>query len=92
MRVPLPDPSGAGTGALVLLDDVTSLMRENQLAAWAEMARAIAKPLMDVVRDAGTDLVAGDCHLSNTAIAEATAKVPVHPVQVLARAYGLEEG
>jgi two-component system nitrogen regulation sensor histidine kinase NtrY len=27
---------------LILLDDVTELMRSNQLAAWAEMARAIA--------------------------------------------------
>jgi hypothetical protein len=39
---------------------------------------------------AETDLVAGDCHLANTAIREATTKVPIHPIQVLARAYGLE--
>jgi signal transduction histidine kinase/HAMP domain-containing protein len=42
VRVPLPDPAGGDTGTLVLLDDVTSLMKSNQLAAWAEMARAIA--------------------------------------------------
>ena len=42
VRVPLPDPAGGAAGSLVLLDDVTSLMRSNQLAAWAEMARAIA--------------------------------------------------
>jgi signal transduction histidine kinase len=42
VRVPLPDPAGRETGSLILLDDVTSLMRSNQLAAWAEMARAIA--------------------------------------------------
>jgi|GEM_PF-2232322 len=42
VRVPLPDPAGGETGTLVLLDDVTGLMRSNQLAAWAEMARAIA--------------------------------------------------
>jgi two-component system nitrogen regulation sensor histidine kinase NtrY len=41
-RVHLPDPSGGSVGRLVLLDDVTDLMRSNQLAAWAEMARAIA--------------------------------------------------
>jgi len=69
------------------IDGTWGLRAEN-----VEMARAIAKPLMDAVRDAVTDLVAGDCHLANTAIAEETAKVPVHPVQVLARAYGLEEG
>ena len=38
------------------------------------------------------DLVAGDCHLANTAIDEDTGKVPSHPIQVLARAYGIEDG
>ena len=42
VRVPLPDPAGGAAGSLILLDDVTSLMKSNQLAAWAEMARAIA--------------------------------------------------
>jgi two-component system nitrogen regulation sensor histidine kinase NtrY len=42
VRVPLPDPGGGEAGSLVLIDDVTSLMKSNQLAAWAEMARAIA--------------------------------------------------
>jgi len=69
------------------IDGTWGLRAEN-----VEMARAIAKPLMDAVRNADSDLVAGDCHLSNTAVAEATAKFPVHPVQVLARAYGFEEG
>jgi two-component system nitrogen regulation sensor histidine kinase NtrY len=42
VRVDLPTPFGDAPGALVLLDDVTDLMRSNQLAAWAEMAQAIA--------------------------------------------------
>ena len=42
VRVPLPSPGGGEEGSLVLLDDVTGLMKSNQLAAWAEMARAIA--------------------------------------------------
>ena len=42
ISVPLPGPGGEASGTLVLLDDVTSLTRSNQLAAWAEMARAIA--------------------------------------------------
>jgi len=56
-----------------------------------EMAHKIAKPLMERVEEAETELVAGDCHLANTAIREATSKLPVHPVQVLARAYGLDD-
>ncbi len=42
VRVEIPDPSGGPPGSLVLLDDVTDLMKSNQLEAWAEMARAIA--------------------------------------------------
>ncbi|HEX6851543.1 MAG TPA: ATP-binding protein [Candidatus Polarisedimenticolaceae bacterium] len=42
VRAPLPDPDGGPPGTLNLVDDVTDLMRSNQLAAWAEMARAIA--------------------------------------------------
>lgn len=42
VRVPLPGSAGRSVGTLILLDDVTELTRSNQLAAWAEMARAIA--------------------------------------------------
>jgi glycerol-3-phosphate dehydrogenase subunit C len=68
------------------IDGTWGLRAEN-----VEMAHRIAKPLMETVTEADTDLVAGDCHLANTAIREATAKVPVHPIQVLARAYGIDE-
>jgi len=67
------------------IDGTWGLRAEN-----VEMARKVAKPLMEAVERADTDLVAGDCQLSNTAIAEGTGKAPVHPIQVLARAYGLE--
>jgi glycerol-3-phosphate dehydrogenase subunit C len=56
------------------------------------MAHRVAKPLMDRVRESEDELVVGDCHLANTAIKEATAKTPSHPMQVLARAYGLDDG
>jgi Fe-S oxidoreductase len=67
------------------IDGTWGLRAEN-----VEMARKIAKPLMETVEKADTDLVAGDCHLANTAIHEGTGKEPVHPIQVLARAYGLD--
>jgi Fe-S oxidoreductase len=68
------------------IDGTWGLRSEN-----AEMAKRIAKPLMEAIAKSESALVAGDCHLSNTAIVEQTGKVPLHPVQVLARAYGLEE-
>ena len=37
----------------------------------------------------GGDVVAGDCHLANTAITELTGRIPQHPLQIVARAYGI---
>ncbi|MGZ4691536.1 MAG: heterodisulfide reductase-related iron-sulfur binding cluster [Acidimicrobiia bacterium] len=68
------------------IDGTWGLRAEN-----VEMARKIAKPLMEAVTKSDADLIAGDCHLSNTAIKEGTGKTPVHPLQVLARAYGITE-
>ncbi len=51
----------------------------------------IAKKLGDQITKAGGDVVAGDCHLANTAIVEQTGRTPQHPLQVMARAYGIAE-
>ena len=51
----------------------------------------IAKKLGDQIEKAGGDVVAGDCHLANTAIVEQTGRTPQHPLQVIARAYGIAE-
>lgn len=67
------------------IDGTWGLRAEN-----VELAKRVAKPLMDKVRESTDDLVAGDCHLSNTAIKEATDTTPSHPLQVMARAYGIE--
>ncbi len=68
------------------IDGTWGLRAEN-----VEMARKVAKPLMEKVRESADAVVAGDCHLSNTAIAQDAGKRPLHPLQVLARAYGLPE-
>ena len=51
----------------------------------------IAKKLGEQIDDAGGDVIAGDCHLANTAILEQTGRTPQHPLQVMARAYGIAE-
>ena len=56
-----------------------------------EMAKQVAQPLREAIEKAGSDVVAGDCHLANGAILEETGKTPLHPIQVLARAYGIDE-
>jgi glycerol-3-phosphate dehydrogenase subunit C len=52
----------------------------------------IAEQLGDAIRHAGGDVVAGDCHLANTAITEQTGAAPLHPIELVARAYGIPEG
>jgi glycerol-3-phosphate dehydrogenase subunit C len=56
-----------------------------------ELARTVAKPLARDIESAGNELVCGDCHLANGAIEQETGRRPLHPMQVLARAYGLDE-
>ena len=66
------------------IDGTWGLRAEN-----VELARKVAQPLMRKVSEDDAELVAGDCHLANTAIDEGTGRRPVHPIQVIARAYGI---
>jgi Fe-S oxidoreductase len=68
------------------IDGTWGLRAENY-----ELARKVARPMVDAIEKAGSQCVAGDCHLANGAIAEATGQPPMHPIQVLARAYGISE-
>ncbi len=51
----------------------------------------IARKLGQQIAAAGGAVVAGDCSLANTAIAEQTGVAPAHPISLLARAYGIPE-
>jgi glycerol-3-phosphate dehydrogenase subunit C len=56
-----------------------------------ELARRVAAPLAREVEAAGNEVVCGDCHLANGAITQETGRTPLHPMQVMAQAYGLGE-
>jgi Fe-S oxidoreductase len=56
-----------------------------------DMSRQVAKKMADAIEKADGDVVAGDCHLANGGIVQETGKHPVHPIQLFARAYGIEE-
>ena len=66
------------------IDGMWGLRAEN-----AAISVPIAKKLGDEILRANGEVVAGDCHLANTAITEQTGTVPQHPLQVVARAYGI---
>ncbi|MSQ23488.1 MAG: ferredoxin [Chloroflexi bacterium] len=56
-----------------------------------ELARKVAQPMKDEIERANAEVVVGDCHLANGAIVEETGRRPVHPIQFMARAYGIPE-
>jgi Fe-S oxidoreductase len=67
------------------IDGMWGLRAEN-----AELSIPLGKKLGEMVQAADGDVVAGDCHLANTAITEQTGDTPLHPLQVVAKAYGLD--
>ncbi len=56
-----------------------------------DLARKVAAPLAREVEAAGNEVVCGDCHLANGSIEQETGTRPVHPIQLMARAYGIPE-
>lgn len=48
----------------------------------------IAAPLLQEVQACSPDLVASDCSLAGLQILQGTGRKPLHPVEILARAYG----
>jgi glycerol-3-phosphate dehydrogenase subunit C len=68
------------------VDGMWGLRRDN-----ADVSLTAARALADDVRRAGGQVVSGDCHLANTAICEQTGDLPLHPMQLVAQAYGFEE-
>jgi glycerol-3-phosphate dehydrogenase subunit C len=56
-----------------------------------EFSLPVAQKLKAELEKAGGDVVAGDCHLANTVIFEQTGRTASHPIQLIARAYGIAE-
>jgi len=55
-----------------------------------ELSMKVAAPLFDAVRS-GAPTVATDCPLAALQIAQGTGVEPRHPIEILARAYGLDD-
>jgi glycerol-3-phosphate dehydrogenase subunit C len=56
-----------------------------------DASRQVARKMAAAIEKAGGEVVAGDCHLANGGIVQETGRDPVHPVSLLARAYGIPE-
>ena len=68
------------------IDGMWGLRGENY-----ELARKVAQPLKAALERADSEVVVGDCHLANGAILQETGRQAQHPLQALARAYGIPE-
>ncbi|MCL4434812.1 MAG: heterodisulfide reductase-related iron-sulfur binding cluster [Actinobacteria bacterium] len=53
------------------------------------LARGVAQPMKRAIESGDSEEVCGDCHLANYAILEETGIRAVHPIQAIARAYGI---
>jgi Fe-S oxidoreductase len=60
-------------------------------AANYDNSRKVAQKMAKAITKANSEAVAGDCHLANGGIVQETGRQPVHPVSLLARAYGIPE-
>ncbi len=58
-------------------------------AANYEASRQVAQKMVRAIQAAPGDEVTGDCNLANGGIREETGHEPTHPMQFLARAYGI---
>jgi Fe-S oxidoreductase len=68
------------------IDGTWGLREENY-----DIARKVASKMAADMERAGSEQIAGDCTLANGGITLETGKAPVHPLSLVARAYGIPE-
>ncbi|MGE5304321.1 MAG: anaerobic glycerol-3-phosphate dehydrogenase subunit C [Alphaproteobacteria bacterium] len=56
-----------------------------------ELSLKVAEPLLNAIRETAPDLTVSDCSLAALQIQQGTRTKPLHPIQVVALAYGLDE-
>ncbi len=71
--------------------DGTWGLREENYDRARGVARKMAKAIATQVDKDASTVIAGDCHLANGGIEDEVGQAPVHPLSVLARAYGIAE-
>lgn len=68
------------------IDGTWGLRAEN-----VELSRKVGRKLAGALERAGGDAIAGDCQLANGGILDETGRQAVHPLSLVARAYGIPE-
>lgn len=68
------------------IDGMWGYRAENQ-----QHQQKVIQGLKKTIEQQDAPLVVGDCHLANGGISDATGRTPIHPMQFVARAYGIPE-
>jgi glycerol-3-phosphate dehydrogenase subunit C len=56
-----------------------------------DMSQKVARGLHRGVKESGADIIATDCSLAGLQIRQGTGRATLHPIEALAKAYGIEE-
>jgi Fe-S oxidoreductase len=56
-----------------------------------DLAQRVARGLHRGVNESNVDIVASDCSLAGLQIEQGTGRKTIHPIEVLAKAYGIED-
>lgn len=56
-----------------------------------DLSKKVAAGLVSAIRKSESEVLSGDCHLANTAITEELSRPVYHPIEIMAKAYGLSE-
>ena len=67
------------------IDGMWGYRAENQ-----ELQKKVIQPLVRTIEQQDAPVIVGDCHLANGGINDATGRQPIHPMELIAKAYGIE--
>lgn len=81
----IPDTSVRVIEKCSAVDGTWGLKRQ-----YFDLSMKVAEPLLRDIRESPGDLAVSDCPLSALQIKQGTGKQPLHPIQVLEMAYGLD--
>lgn len=56
-----------------------------------DLSKKVVRGLVNAIEKSDGELICGDCHLANSAVAEELSEKVYHPIQVFANAYGLDK-
>ena len=56
-----------------------------------DLSKKVAAGLVSAIGKSESEVLSGDCHLANTAITEELSRPVYHPIEIMAKAYGLSE-